>query len=306
MSALETQLLVVVGPTASGKTELAVRLAEELGGEVISADSIQIYRKFDIGSGKPTTAELARARHHLIDAIDPDEAMDAARWAELADRLIADVRQRGCVPIICGGTFLWVRALLFGLAEAPPANDRIRQRHQSLVDTEGRDALHAELARVDSLCAERLAPNDFVRVSRALEVFELTGIPMSEWQQRHGFREPRHRARLIGLARGRDELDGRIGARVDAMFAAGWIEEVRRLVTEGYADARPMRSVGYRQILEALRAEGPLDPELRDKVYRATRVFARRQRTWLRDQPVCWIDPREIASTGLRGLAFRD
>ena len=296
----------MVGPTASGKTELAIRLAEELDGEVISADSVQIYRYFDIGSGKPSPAELARAPHHLIDAIDPNEPMDAAQWAERADQLIASIRDRGRCPIVCGGTFLWVKALLLGLAEAPPADTAVRARHQQVVDDHGREALHAELARTDPVTAARLAPNDFVRVSRALEVYELTGTPMSDWQARHGFREPRYQFRLLGLSHAREALDARIGARVDAMFASGWIDEVRGLIAAGYADSRPMRSVGYRQILDTLRAGDPPDPELRDRVYRATRVFARRQRTWLRDQPVRWIESPEIAANRVADLALRD
>jgi tRNA dimethylallyltransferase len=295
-----------VGPTASGKTELAVRLAQELGGEVISADSVQIFRHFDLGSGKPSAEELDRAPHHLIDAIEPGDPMDAARWAELADGIIATLRGRGRHPIVCGGTFLWVRALLFGLADAPPADEAIRQRHKAMAHAAGRQALHAELARVDPSSAERLAPNDLVRVSRALEVFELTRTPLSEWQARHGFREPRHRARLVGVRRDREALDARIGARVDAMLAAGWVDEVRALIERGYADARPMRSVGYRQLHDALRDPGPLDPELRDKVYRATRVFARRQRTWLRDQPVKWLDPQALATGSAAELLLRD
>ncbi len=286
----------MVGPTASGKTELAIQLAEALGGEVISADSVQVYRQFDIGSGKPTCAELARAPHHLIDVVEPGEPMDAAQWATLADGLIEAIRQRNRRPIVCGGTFLWVKALLFGLADAPPADPAVRQRHLARAEAHGRATLHNELGRIDPLSAERLAPNDFVRVSRALEVFELTGVPMSEWQARHGFREARYPARLVGLAHPREQLDQRIGARVDAMLAAGWLDEVRALVASGHAESRPMRSVGYRQIREALEAEGPLDPELRDKVYRATRIFARRQRTWLRDQPVRWIDPQALAT----------
>ena len=298
-------LLVIVGPTATGKTELAVRLAEVVGGEVISADSVQIYRHFDIGSGKPTALERARAPHHLVDAIEPGDLMDAARWAELAAGLIDEVRTRGRHPIVCGGTFLWVRALLFGLAAAPPADEAIRERHRALVEAEGRPALHATLAQVDAVAAARLAPNDFIRVSRALEVFELTGRPLSSWQESHGFRDPRYEVRWLGVGRERAVLDERIGARVDAMLAAGWIDEVRGLLAAGYGEARPMRSVGYRQIAAALAANEPFDPvELRDQVYRATRVFARRQRTWLRDEPVTWLSPDIVQDPdALRALA---
>lgn len=284
-------LLVVVGPTASGKTELAVRIAERCRGEIVSADSVQVYRYFDIGTGKPSAEERARAHHHLIDIVDPLETLDAARWAELATQTVDEISGRGGIPIVCGGSFLWVRALLYGLAPAPGADPALRKRHRAIADAQGRPALHAELARVDPQTAARLSPNDFVRVSRALEVFELTGIPLSVWHAEHGFREPRFSARLIGVARTREALDARILARARAMFARGWIDEVRSLIERGYGDARAMHSVGYRQIADALSSGAPIDTdELVDLVYRATRVFARRQRTWLRDQAVEWLD----------------
>lgn len=284
-------LFVVVGPTASGKTELAVRLAERWHGELVSADSVQVYRHFDIGTGKPTADERARARHHLIDIADPMEPFDAARWAELAQQTVDEVRRRGAVPIVCGGSFLWVRALVYGLASAPAADATIRARHRALADAQGRAALHVELTRVDPDAAARLNPNDFVRVSRALEVFELTGKPQSVWHDEHGFREPRFAARLVGLARTREDLDARIRRRAEAMLDAGWIDEVRSLLARGYAEARAMRSVGYRQIADALASGAPIDRDaLLDAVVRATRVFARRQRTWLREQPVEWLD----------------
>ena len=285
-------LLVVVGPTATGKTALAVRLAEERGGEIISADSVQIYRHFELGTGKPSAEERARARHHLIDEIEPDSAVDAARWAELAAERIGEVRARGREPIVCGGSFLWVRALLYGLAEAPPADANVRARHRELAERSGRAALHAELARLDPESAARLAPNDFVRVSRALEVHELTGVPLSRFQAAHGFRSLRYPVKLLGVARARDELDLLIAARVRAMLDAGWVEEVRALLAAGYETARPMGAVGYKQIAEGLRRGTlPADGELFDSIRRATRVFARRQRTWLRDQPVEWLPP---------------
>jgi tRNA dimethylallyltransferase len=285
-------LLVVVGPTASGKTELAVRIAERAGGEIVSADSVQVYRYFDVGTGKPTPAERARAAHHLIDLLEPLEAMDAGRWVGLAEEAIDDVGRRGRVPIVCGGTFLWVRALLHGLVAAPPADAAVRERHRALAEREGRPALHARLAAVDPESARRLSPNDFVRVSRALEVHELTGETLSAAQARHGFREKRHRARLIGIRREPAELDERIRARVRAMFDAGFVEEVETLLARGYGDARAMGSVGYRQIRDALAAGTASDREaLAESVVRATRVFARRQRTWLRREAVEWLAP---------------
>jgi tRNA dimethylallyltransferase len=286
----DERLLCIVGPTGSGKSALALRLASELHGEILSADSMQIYRGFDVGTGKPNAAERALTPHHLIDVADPLEAWDAARWADEALRVISDVRARGRVPIVCGGTFLWVRALIYGLAEAPRGDEALRARHREWAEREGRAALHARLAQVDAVSATRLAPNDFVRVSRALEVFELTGKPMSEFQAAHGFREPRLAARLVGVARERPEQDELIAARVRGMLAAGWVREVEALIAAGFGAARAMASVGYRQVGEAI-AAGTVSDEaaLIDAIVRATRVFARRQRTWLRDQPVEWL-----------------
>jgi tRNA dimethylallyltransferase len=288
----DTRLLCLVGPTASGKSALALRFAQELNGEIISADSMQIYRGFDIGTGKPSLEERKLVPHHLIDVAEPFELWDAAKWAEEAARVIAEVRERGRVPIVCGGTFLWVRALIFGLAEAPRGDDELRARHRDWAEREGRHALHARLAEVDPVSAARLAPNDFVRVSRALEVFELTGKPMSEVQAAHGFREPRFLARLVGVRREREELDVLIATRVRGMLEAGWVNEVQQLQAAGYGEARAMGSVGYRQVAEALSAGQTDDTTtLLDTIVRATRVFARRQRTWLRDQPVEWLSP---------------
>ena len=281
-------LLAVVGPTASGKTTLAVALAERLGGEIVSADSVQIYRGFDVGSGKPTPDELARAPHHLVGVLDPLDPVDAASWARLAEAAIAGVRSRGLVPIVCGGTFLWVKALLFGLAEAPAASATTRERHRAIAESAGRAALHERLREVDADTAARLHPNDFVRVSRALEVHELSGKPMSAWQREHGFARPRHRARLMAIASDPAVLTARITARARAWLAAGWTSEVEGLLARGFGDARAMASVGYAQVRAAL--AGEIEPdELETAVVRATRVFARRQRTWLNHVDVAWL-----------------
>jgi tRNA dimethylallyltransferase len=284
---LDDEVLVVVGPTASGKSALALGLGERFGGEIISADSVQIYRAFDIGAGKPSRADRARVAHHLIDLADPLDPYDAARYAREADRAIALVRDRGRRPIVCGGTFLWVRALLYGLAPAAPADPEVRRRHQRIAAEEGNAALHAALGRVDPASAARLAPNDVVRVSRALEIHELTGTTQTEWHAAHGFREPRYRHRLIGVERSRDELDRRIMLRAQRMIAHGWLDEVQSLIDRGYGAARAMRSVGYKQVHAHL--HGELEGDLLEAVIRATRVFARRQRTWLRDEAVDWL-----------------
>jgi tRNA dimethylallyltransferase len=283
-------IVAVVGATASGKTSLAIGLAERIGGEIVSCDSVQVYRGFDVGAGKPTPVELARAPHHMLGVYDPLEAVDAASFAKRAEAVIADIRARGRRPIVCGGTFLWAKALLYGLADAPPADADIRARHRAVVESDGRSALHARLAAVDPVSAARLHPNDFVRVSRALEVHELTGRPMSAWLAEHAFGTVRHRARFVAIEHDAATLTARIEARVAAMLAAGWVDEVRTLVANGFGDARAMGAVGYRDVRRHL--DGALSrDELPATIVRATRVFARRQRTWLRAADVEWLTP---------------
>lgn len=282
------RLVCVVGPTASGKTALAVDVCARVGGELISADSVQIYRGFDIGSGKPNAEERAKAVHHVIDALDPLETADAMGYAILADAAIADVRARGKIPVLCGGTFFWVRALVLGLAPAPAANEAIREKHRAIVEASGRLKLHEALARVDPTSAARLHPNDTVRVSRALEVHELSGRTLSDFHSAHGFRVPRMESTLIGLRMTPEELTARIERRVDGWLAEGWIDEVNDLVSSGFGRARAMHSVGYEQVYAHV--SGSLRREaLRDAIVQATRVFARRQRTWLNTAAVEWL-----------------
>lgn len=288
-------LIAIVGPTGSGKSDLARRLAERIGGEVVSADSVQIYRRFDIGSAKPSLEERASVPHHLIDELDPLDTADAARFSELADSRIADIVGRGKRPILCGGTFLWLRALAAGLVPAPAADESIRARHRALSEQQGRAQLHAQLATVDPASHARLSPNDFVRVSRALEVYELSGKTLSELHAEHGFRTERHRLELVGIAHERQELHRRIHERVVAMFERGWLDEVRTLLADGYGAARALGAVGYRQVAQALLSGSSPDvPALTESVAQATRIFVRRQLTWLRSEPVRWLRPDEL------------
>lgn len=282
-------LVCIVGQTASGKTELAARFAEKIGGEIVTADSVQIYRELDIGSGKPSAEERALAAHHLISTLDPMSPCDASRFVGLADAVIADVRDRGRVPIVCGGTYLWVKALVWGLVPAPPASDAVRKSHRELVARAGASALHDALRKVDPESATRLHPNDVVRVSRALEVFETSGKKMSELHAAHGFSEMRHPAKLYAIRRSPEELRARITARVAAFMRAGFIDEVRDLVARGRGDARAMGSVGYREVAAHLRGE-LAESELQNAIIRSTRIFARRQRTWLNREPVTWLE----------------
>ncbi len=276
------ELWVVVGPTASGKSELAIRLCERWNGEIVSADSVQVYKYFDLGSGKPSAAEKARAPHHLIDLNEPDVPLDAGAYAALADAAIADIRARGKQPVVCGGTFLWVKALVRGLAEGAPANPELREQHRLLAEREGRAALHEQLRLVDPTAAAQLNPNDFIRVSRALEVFAVAGIPQSEWHRQHAFATERHPHKLFRVQRKPEELDRRIAKRVEGWLEQGWVAEVRSLIERGFGDTRAMGSVGYREVKAFLEGEVP-ESELAQRIVQKTRIFVRRQRTWLRD-----------------------
>jgi tRNA dimethylallyltransferase len=289
------RVIAIVGPTASGKSDLALTWAQQLSGEIVSADSVQIYRHFDIGSGKPSREELARAPHHLLSEIEPHAEMDASLFAATALERIARIVERGRTPIICGGTFLWTKALVYGLVPAPPKDEAIRERHRQLALEQGRRALHEQLLSVDPVCHARLNPNDLVRVSRALEVYELTGKPLSQLQREHAFSQPRVDARLFGVVHPREQLHLRILRRAERMFAAGWVEEVRALMAAGFGATRPMASVGYREIAAAISDGATIDDvSLIDDVARVTRIFARRQLTWLREQPVTWLPAEQL------------
>jgi tRNA dimethylallyltransferase len=290
------RLIAIVGPTASGKTDLACSLAERHDGEVVSADSVQIYRYFDIGSGKPTVEERRGIPHHLLDAVAPDEPMDASVFAASATRHIDAILARGRLPIVCGGTFLWMKALLYGLAPAPPKDEAIRERHKQVVEAHGRAALHGRLREVDPAAHARLNPNDTVRVSRALEVYELTGESLTSFQSKHGFSTPRYRVEMVGVEWPAEALKQRIERRVREMLERGWLKEVEDLLARGYAETRPMSSVGYAQVSAALCSSEPLDREaLVQAISRVTRIFSRRQRTWLRDRDVRWLAPEHTS-----------
>lgn len=277
-------ILVVGGMTATGKTRAALELARRFEGELVGADSVQVYRGFDIGSAKPSREELGGVPHHLIDILDPDETIDAARFAERADEVIARIAERGRLPIVVGGTGLWLRALIRGLVELPLPDPTVRSRLDREADRLGSHALHARLATIDPTAASRIHPNDRVRVVRALEVFEQTGRPLGELQAEHEKGAPRYEARFFVLDRPRDALYATLKSRIAAMVEAGWADEVRHLIARFGPDVRPMRSVGYRQMLDHVLEGQPLK-ETERRAYQATRVYTRRQRTWFRGEP---------------------
>lgn len=289
-------LLVLVGPTAAGKSALAMALAESHGGEILSVDSAQVHRALDIGTAKPTADERGRVRHHLIDLVGPDERMDAAAWARRADAAIAEVRGRGRLPILCGGTGLWVRALLHGLSVIPPVPDAVRDAVSAELAARGPAALHAELAQVDPAVAAKVGPADRQRIVRALAVYRATGRALGDFQAEHGFGSARYPARVFGFWPERPALHARIERRARAMLAAGWVDEVQSLLAAGLpADAPGLQILGYRDIAAHLAGRFPASALL-PRITVSHRQYARRQITWFRG-----VGQREDALTELGG-----
>ncbi len=295
-------LIVVVGPTAAGKTDLAIALAEALGGEIISADSRQIYRGMNIGTAKATPEQRARVPHHLLDIVNPDQVLTLAEYQRLACAAIADVAARGRLPFLVGGTGQYVRAVTEGWripAVAP--NAELRSALAAEAQARGSQALHARLAALDPVAAARIDHRNVRRVIRALEVCLLTGRPISELQARQ---PPRFRALWLGVTRPRAELYARIDARVDRMIADGLVDEVRQLAAAGYGWHLPaMTGLGYRQIGQYLRGEVSLE-EAVASVKKATRRFVHQQYNWfpLDDPAIRWIDPGRTAAEALLAI----
>jgi tRNA dimethylallyltransferase len=280
-----------MGPTASGKTGLAMHLVEHFPADIVSVDSAQVYRHMDIGTAKPSAEELRCAPHRLIDIIEPDQAYSAAEFRRDALEEMTRISAAGRIPLLVGGTGLYFRALLYGLSELPAADPALRARLEQEARLHGWVHMHQRLARVDPEAAARIHPNDPQRIQRALEVFELTGRPLSE--QQRGNREPIIPYRVLKLARAprdRELLRQRIAQRFDAMLEQGLEREVRGLLARGLTPAATsMRSVGYRQMLNYLLGEWDYDT-MRERGIIATRQLAKRQMTWLRSEPdVHWL-----------------
>ena len=293
-------IAVITGPTASGKTALAIELARRLGGEIVNADSQQVYRGLDLGTAKPTPAEQAVARHHLLDVVEPGEGMDAARYQALADAAIADIASRGRFPIVAGGTGLYLRALLRGVAAAPGRDPALRAALEAEAERDGRAALHRRLARVDPAAAARIGENDLVRIVRALEIAS-GGRTQSEVFDAHRFAEVRYRARLLVLDLPRAELHARIEARAIPLFE-GLLAEARRLLERCAGELPPRLPIGYAEASDVLAGRLSRDEAMR-RVQVAHRRYARRQVIWLRREPGAeWLRPPldvEALSAGL-------
>jgi tRNA dimethylallyltransferase len=297
-------LIVVLGPTASGKSSLAIFLAHKLGGEVLACDSTQIYRHFDIGTAKVPASEQQGVPHHLTDLVEPNEVFTAGEYRRQALSVLEDLRHRSKVPVITAGTGLYLRALLEGLAEAPARSEELRDRLRQKARERGAEYLHLVLARLDREAAARIAPRDTQKVIRAIEMRVLTGQALGEIHR--AGREPLQGYRItkIGLQPERAALYARIDARVHSMIAAGWIDEVRRLVAAGVpADAKAFQFIGYSELRAHVQGRLTLEAAIQ-KVQQATRNFAKRQITWFkRETGVTWLsgfgDDPSIASEAL-------
>jgi tRNA dimethylallyltransferase len=284
-------LAVICGPTAVGKTALALDLAERFKMEVVSADSRQVYRGMDIGTAKPTPEEQKRVRHHLIDVVQPDEDFHASRYAAMASSAVRDILTRHARPLLVGGTGLYIKVLTQGLIRAPGADNAIRARLHDWARTEGRQALYLRLTEVDPETAKRLHPNDLVRIVRALEVYELTGRTLSNFQKEHAFREQPYQTVTIGLNLERECLYERINRRAESMFAQGLVEETEHLLAQGYSpELKTMQTIGYTQAVAVLQGRMTVQDAIED-LQRVTRRYAKQQITWFRqEKSIIWVD----------------
>lgn len=283
-------VILLAGPTAVGKTQLALEIAHRLGTEIINCDSMQVYRYMEIGTAKPTPEERALVPHHLLDVADPDEPFDAASYAELARPVIESLQNRGKMPLVVGGTGLYMKVLTRGICPAAPRDPAIREQLRRELEEHGLERLHQELGRVDPEAGRRLHPHDRQRVLRALEVQRLTGIPLSCWQSQHRFQQTIYRTVKIFLYRDRKVLYERINRRVRQMLEQGLVAEVGRLLAMGYGpELKSMQAVGYKQLAAHLLGACPLASAVSD-MERATRHYARRQLTWFRgDSEFRWV-----------------
>ncbi len=299
------ELRFMLGPTASGKSSLALEVAERAGAEIVSLDSMLVYRGMDIGTAKPGAGERARVPHHAIDLVEPSAVFTVQDYLKAAQAALASITARGRRALFVGGTAFYYKALTQGLFEGPPLDAALRAALEARYEREGAAALHAELARIDAVSAARIHANDKKRVVRALEVWEQSGKPLTEWQREWGWGDPsqpkRGRARrVVGLALETAELDARIAARIVAMLDAGWPDEARAIRDAGGFSTTSSQALGYSEALAL--ADGSLTrTEAERRIYLATRQFARRQRTWLRK----FNETRWVAAPKREDLAER-
>lgn len=308
---IDKPVLILVGPTAIGKTELSLGLANEFNCEIVSVDSMQVYRYMDIGTAKATVAERQMAAHHLIDIVDPDDEYNAARFVDDCRAAMASIHSRGAIPLLTGGTGLYLQALRRGLFPSAPTDISIRENLRDRIAQEGSTALHDELARIDQLSAARIHPNDTTRIIRALEVFQITGMPMAEHLRRQQSAEDGTRFEClvaVGLTCDRETLYQRINLRTVQLLEKGLEKEVRGLLRRGFGpELKSMQSIGYRHMLNYVDGRWSLD-KCREVLARDTRRYAKRQYTWFgRDRSICWFnrgDASKIFAYVERKLSF--
>ncbi len=286
-------ITAIVGPTASGKSAVAIALARKLKAEIISFDSLQVYKYLNIGTAKPTRKELSQARHHLISICDPDEEFNAGMFTRLAGLKIKQLEKQGKNVVLAGGTGLYLKALLEGLSEAPPKDQQLRRKMAAKAKKYGKKYLYKRLIKIDPVAAARIHPNNVERVIRALEIFYQTGKPFSQWQQKTV--APRYQARIIGISRNRQKLYERIDQRVEDMFRQGLVREVRSLLKKGYSPKlKPLQSLGYRQVCQYLDGKLTL-PEAIYQTKLDTRHYANRQLSWFRHtKGIKWFPMKDI------------
>lgn len=302
MSKPKIPVLVVCGPTACGKTGWSLKLAERFPIEIISADSRQVYQQMDIGTAKATAAEQAIAPHHMINLIEPNQEFSVAQFVARARPLIQKIEARGNIPCVVGGTGLYIRALLGGLADTPTADQALRDRlHQRELD-EGDGSLHEELVLIDPVAAERIHPNNVIRLVRALEVFHVSGRTLTELQREHQFADQPYRVFKMAPALERAELYQRIDLRAQQMLDEGLVEEVRGLVTRYSVDLKALQTLGYREVVRYLNVPDTHEKML-DEIRTSTRQYAKRQLTWFRKEPeIIWVDSSTESGRVLRSI----
>jgi tRNA dimethylallyltransferase len=304
-------VVVVTGPTATGKTSLAIALAQRFDGEIINADSMQVYRYMDVGTAKPSLEERRQVPHHLIDVVDPDAHYSAGRYADAARAAARRIHGRGRIPLLTGGTGLYIRAFLEGLIPTgdadPDLREQIEREHARAVAERDPHRLHRQLEETDPEAAARIHPNDARRICRALEIARTTGSSTSRVRAAHGFGDRPYRVLHLALDLERDVLGTRIDARCRAMVNGGLLQEMRDLLERGYGpELRPMQAIGYRHMVPVVEGRETLANAL-SAMCTDTRRFARRQRTWLRAVPeVIWVDPRDPEAIARRVETFLD
>lgn len=292
-------LIIIVGPTAVGKTDFALTLAREINGEIISADSMQIYKKMTIGTAKPSNEEMARVPHHLVDCIWPDEEFTVADYQYRVEEIIEDICSRGAIPMLVGGTGLYVQAVVDGFVFPEMETDwKFREEMHDLAERMGTKEVHRRLSEIDPELAAKLHPNDLRRVIRGIEIYRQTGKTSTYFQKLADEKPARYDTLKIGLIRAREDLYQRINHRVDLMIEAGLVREVQTLLDEGYSkDLVSMQGLGYKEVIGYLQGEYDLNEAIY-RLKRDTRHFAKRQLTWFRrDEEIIWLNPAELTTT---------